>query len=167
MSLWIAKDTKGYEKHEIWHSARPFRVFRSLSRLSWSKSFGRGSMRQWHFDPYHQRIDEALEATQTPPAADTEWPIWEVFQQARRGEHHQHVGSVHAPNAEMALLLAKENFVRRGPCANLWVAPASAIYATTYDDADLFERTTDKSYRETVGYRGFRQKRVAKMKDEG
>lgn len=116
-------------------------------------------MREWQFNPYHQRIEEALEQTATPPPADTEWGVWEVFQQDRRGEHHHHVGSVHAPDAEMALVLAKENFVRRGACVNLWVVPSSAILATAYEDADIFQTTSDKNYREAAGYRGFRQKR--------
>ena len=49
-------------------------------------------MKEWRFNPYHQRIDEALEQTQAAPPADTEWQVWEVFQQVKRGEHHQHVG---------------------------------------------------------------------------
>lgn len=116
----------------------------------------------YHFNPYHQRIDEAM--AKTPPGeaipADTEWPVWEVFQQAKRGEHHVHVGSLHAPDAETALLLAREQYVRRGTAVSLWVAPADAILATRYDDPDFFARTSDKSYRENVGYRAFRQGRV-------
>ncbi len=123
-------------------------------------------MHEWQFNPYHQRIDEALEQTAAPPPADTEWGVWEVFQQDRRGEHHHHVGSVHAPDAEMALVLAKENFVRRGPCVNLWVVPSSAILATAYEDADLFRPTSDKTYREAAGYRGFRQKRRGRKTED-
>ena len=95
----------------------------------------------------------------SPPPADTEWRVWEVFQQAKRGEPHVHVGSIHAPDAELALLLAREQYVRRGSAVNLWVAPADAILATPYDEPDFFVRTSDKSYRENVGYRGFRQGR--------
>ena len=124
-------------------------------------------MKEWEFNPYHQRIDEALETTQTPPPADTEWELWEVFQQVRRGEHHQHVGAVHAPDPEMALVLAKENFVRRGQAVNLWVVPASCIFATSYEDSDIFQQGSDKSYREVWGYRGFRQSRLTKIKEGG
>ena len=49
--------------------------------------------------------------------------------------------------------------MRRGPCVNLWVVPSAAIFATAYDDADIFQPTSDKTYREAAGYRGFRQKR--------
>lgn len=84
---------------------------------------------------------------------DTQWTTWEVFHQVKRGAAHVHVGSVHAPDAEMALLLAKEQFARRQNCVNLWVVPSSAIVSTPYTDADMFEHGTDKSYREAFGYK--------------
>ena len=46
---------------------------------------------------------------------DTQWPIYEVFHQQTRGEPHIHVGSVHATDAEMAIVLAKEQYCRRPP----------------------------------------------------
>ena len=82
--------------------------------------------------------------------ADT---TWEVFHQAKRGKHHVHVGTVHAADSEMAILMAKEQFARRQACVNLWVVPTSAITATPYEDADIFEHGTDKSYREAFGYK--------------
>jgi len=36
---------------------------------------------------------------------------------------------------------------------NLWVVPAEAILATAYENDDIFERGTDKSYRESWGYK--------------
>lgn len=83
---------------------------------------------------------------------DTQWGIFEVFHQQARGEPHVHVGSIHAPDGESALMLAKEQFGRRQACVNMWVVPAEAIIATEYEDADLFEHGTDKSYREAFGY---------------
>ncbi|MFQ5413940.1 MAG: 1,2-phenylacetyl-CoA epoxidase subunit B [Phycisphaerae bacterium] len=85
--------------------------------------------------------------------SDTQWPIFEVFHQQARGEPHVHVGSIHATDADMALILAKEQYARRQACVNLWVVPAAAITASPYDDADMFEHVTDKSYRESWGYR--------------
>ncbi len=84
---------------------------------------------------------------------DTQWKVFEVFHQQARGEPHVHVGSVHAPDAEMALVLAKEQYCRRQACVNLWVVPAEAILATAYENDDIFERGTDKSYRESWGYK--------------
>lgn len=83
---------------------------------------------------------------------DTQWTIFEVFHQQSRGDPHVHVGSIHAPDAESALMLAKEQFGRRQACVNLWVAPAEVITATRYEDADIFEHGCDKSYREAFGY---------------
>jgi len=84
---------------------------------------------------------------------DSQGQVFEVFHQQARGEPHIHVGSVHAPDAEMALILAKEQYCRRQACVNLWVVPASAITATCYENDDIFERATDKSYRESWGYK--------------
>ncbi len=83
---------------------------------------------------------------------DTQWPVFEVFHQQARGEPHVHVGSIHAPDAETALVLAKEQFGRRQACVNLWVVPIGAISATSYEDADIFQHGSDKSYREAYGY---------------
>ena len=84
---------------------------------------------------------------------DTQWPVYEVFHQQARGEVHVHVGSIHASDPEMALVLAKEQYARRQACVNLWVVPVDAITASEYEDSDIFERGTDKSYRETWGYK--------------
>lgn len=83
---------------------------------------------------------------------DTQWPVFEVFHQQARGEPHVYVGSIHAPDAEMALVLAKEQYARRQACVNLWVVPLEAITASRYEDADMFEHHTDRSYRESWGY---------------
>jgi ring-1,2-phenylacetyl-CoA epoxidase subunit PaaB len=116
--------------------------------------------RAWSFDPYHQRLSFARHNAPPEVPVDTEWPQWEVFQQERRGEHHKHVGTIHAPDAELALVLSKENFARRGDCVNLWVVRAADIYATDYEDADVFEHTTDKTYREPAGYHGLRKRKI-------
>jgi ring-1,2-phenylacetyl-CoA epoxidase subunit PaaB len=84
--------------------------------------------------------------------------VWAVFLQARRRDPHVYVGDVHAPDAEMALLLAKENYARRDPCVNLWVVPAAEIRETTSEAAEMFEPVTDKSYRFGGSYR--QQQRV-------
>ncbi len=65
---------------------------------------------------------------------DTQWPRFEVFEQAQPGQPHRNAGAVHAPDAEMALLNARDVFVRRPDCASLWVAPESAIYSQTAEE---------------------------------
>ena len=71
--------------------------------------------------------------------SDTQWPRYEVFVQEQPGRPHQHAGSVHAPDPEMALLNARDVFVRRPECAGLWIAPAEAITGAT---AEELERIT-------------------------
>ena len=65
---------------------------------------------------------------------DTQWPIYEVFQQERTGEPHRNVGSVHAPDTEMAMQNAKDVFVRRPSCLSMWVVPAGLILAKTLQE---------------------------------
>ena len=66
--------------------------------------------------------------------SDTQWPRYEVFVQEGPGRPHQHAGSVHAPDAEMALLNGRDVFVRRPECASLWVAPATAVRGGTAEE---------------------------------
>ena len=95
------------------------------------------------------------------PARDETWArrlapphdVWAVFLQARTRDPHVHVGDVHAPDAEMALLVAKENYARRDPCVNLWVVRADEIHATTAGASEMFEPGIDKSYRFGGSYR--------------
>ena len=58
---------------------------------------------------------------------DTQWPRYEVFVQEAEGKAHVHAGSVHATDPEIALLNARDVFVRRPECVSLWVVSASAV----------------------------------------
>jgi ring-1,2-phenylacetyl-CoA epoxidase subunit PaaB len=66
--------------------------------------------------------------------SDTQWPRYEVFHQEAPDRPHRHAGSVHAPDAEMALLNGRDVFVRRPECSSLWVAPAGAISGATAEE---------------------------------
>lgn len=80
-------------------------------------------------------------------------PLWEVFIRARAGLSHRHVGSVHAPDAEMALLAARDTYTRRGEGLSIWVVPSAAIAASDPADKDsLFEPTASKPYRHPTFY---------------
>jgi ring-1,2-phenylacetyl-CoA epoxidase subunit PaaB len=68
--------------------------------------------------------------------SDTQWPRYEVFHQEAPDRPHRHAGSVHAPDAEMALLNARDVFVRRPECSSLWVAPAASIVAGSAEKTD-------------------------------
>ena len=71
---------------------------------------------------------------------DTQWPRYQVFQQEKEGDPHQDVGTVHAPDPEMALFNARDVFVRRPECHSLWVVPVESI---TFRTAQELERQQD------------------------
>ena len=84
----------------------------------------------------------------------TQWDLWEVFTQKKTGAPHEHAGSVHAPDKEMALQNARDVYSRRGEAINLWVVPAAAIVATQPEDAsNFFEPSDDKIYRHPQFYK--------------
>lgn len=85
------------------------------------------------------------------PKEKLEYGVYEVFVQKTALDHHQHVGSVIAPSPDMALITARENFLRRDPAVNLWVVPRESIYATPYE-GDYLTREMDRRYREVSGY---------------
>jgi ring-1,2-phenylacetyl-CoA epoxidase subunit PaaB len=65
---------------------------------------------------------------------DTQWPRWEVFKQDDLRQPHRSIGTVHAPDAELALLTARDVHVRRPDCASLWVARADRITSLTAEE---------------------------------
>ncbi len=89
----------------------------------------------------------------TPLESLDQFQTYEVFHQKKRGQQHQHVGIVHAPNPDMALLYAKEQYSRRGETANLWVVPSNCVFATEYADDDIFELAPEKFYRDPATYK--------------
>ena len=86
-------------------------------------------------------------------AAQRDWPLWEVFVRPRRGLSHAHVGSLHAPDATLALQNARDVYTRRGEGVSIWVVPASEISATSPDERDAwFDPAADKVYRHPTFY---------------
>lgn len=64
---------------------------------------------------------------------DTQWPRFFVFKKDSVDAPHLNCGSIHAPDRDMALLNARDVFVRRPDCVSLWVAPASQVSEVTVD----------------------------------
>ena len=82
-----------------------------------------------------------------------EWPIWEVFIRSKNGLEHRHVGSLHAPDAEMALENARDVYTRRQEGVSIWVVESKHITAThPQDSEELFEPARDKVYRHPTFY---------------
>ena len=84
---------------------------------------------------------------------DVREPLWEVFIRSKRGLSHNHVGSLHAPDARMALRNARDVFTRRMEGISIWVVPSAAITATSPEERDpFFEPAADKAYRHPTFY---------------
>ena len=80
-------------------------------------------------------------------------PLWEVFTQAEDGQPHEHAGSVHAPDKELALQNARDVYSRRGKVVNIWVVRSDQIVASEAKDRpSFFEPGDDKPYRHTSFY---------------
>jgi ring-1,2-phenylacetyl-CoA epoxidase subunit PaaB len=65
---------------------------------------------------------------------DSQWPRYQVFLQEKPGGSFEDVGSVHAPDLELALLNARDVFARRPECAGMWVVPAGKIFSRTREE---------------------------------
>ena len=82
-----------------------------------------------------------------------DWPLWEVFVRSRGGLSHRHVGSVHAPDAEIAVRHARDTYTRRMEGVSLWVVPAASIIASDpAEDGPMFGPAEDKIYRHPTFY---------------
>lgn len=82
-----------------------------------------------------------------------DWPLWEVFIRSKHGLSHRHAGSVHAPDAEIALRHARDTYTRRMEGVSIWVIPSSEISASDPDEAAAnFEPAESKIYRHPTFY---------------
>ena len=85
---------------------------------------------------------------------DTQWPRFMVFQQAGQSEPVLHNGSVHASDIEMAMLNARDVFVRRPEASELWVVPVDQIYSRTREELALSknEKIIDQSINRLIDF---------------
>lgn len=83
----------------------------------------------------------------------SDWPLWEIFIRSAHGLAHKHVGSLHAPDAEMAIRNARDVYTRRNEGVSIWVVRSSDISASSPAEKDaLFEAANDKVYRHPTFY---------------
>jgi ring-1,2-phenylacetyl-CoA epoxidase subunit PaaB len=81
------------------------------------------------------------------------WKIWEVFIRSKNGLSHKHAGSLHAPDAEMAIKNARDVYTRRNEGISIWVVESEAITASSPDENEaLFTPADDKVYRHPTFY---------------
>jgi len=83
--------------------------------------------------------------------------VYEVFRRSGHKEPFEHCGAVIAPDPQMALLMAKECFLRRREGEHLWVVRRNDVHS--FSDETLLEIAADKSYRFASAYRDVVKKR--------
>lgn len=82
-----------------------------------------------------------------------DWPLWEIFIRSQHGLTHKHVGSLHAPDAEMAIKNARDVYTRRNEGVSIWAVKSSEITASSPGEKEpLFEPANDKVYRHPTFY---------------
>jgi len=90
---------------------------------------------------------------QATGSAGAEWPLWEVFVRPKAGLDHKHCGSLHAPDPQAALQLARDVYTRRQEGTSIWVVRSDAIVASDPADKEaLFDPMADKVYRHPTFY---------------
>ncbi len=86
-------------------------------------------------DPRVQRLPAIGEPGVIKPKAPLDqFGSFEVFVQPKDGKPFQHEGIVHAPNLELAYVLAKEAFTRRFTCTSLYVADTRSVFVSPLTD---------------------------------
>ncbi|HVF52532.1 MAG TPA: 1,2-phenylacetyl-CoA epoxidase subunit B [Actinomycetota bacterium] len=83
--------------------------------------------------------------------------VYEVFRRSGHKEPFEHSGSVIAPDPDMALMMAKECFLRRREGEHLWVVRRSDIHS--FSDESMLTVGADKMYRFAEAYRDVVAKR--------
>lgn len=85
--------------------------------------------------------------------ANKEWPLWEVFIRSKQGLNHKHVGSLRAPDEQLAIENARDVYTRRSEGISIWVVESANIFASDPQDADsLYEPANSKVYRHPTFY---------------
>jgi ring-1,2-phenylacetyl-CoA epoxidase subunit PaaB len=100
-------------------------------------------------DPRVERLPEIGEEGKINPKAPLDqFGTYEVFVEPKPGKPFQHEGAVHAPNLEMAYVLAKETFTRRFTCSSLYVCDTRDVFVSPMTEGeqnayDLIEVTSN------------------------
>lgn len=89
-------------------------------------------------DPRVNRLPKIGVPGQIQPKAPLDqFGTFEVFVQPKDDKPFQHEGIVHAPNLEMAYVLAKETFTRRFLCTSLHVADTRNVHVSPMSEAEI------------------------------
>ena len=73
---------------------------------------------------------------------------YEVFLKPDGRDEFRHAGSIEAPNDEVALVMARENYARRAEGSRLWLVDRARIVV---GDEDFVAPNADKPHRHNDG----------------
>jgi ring-1,2-phenylacetyl-CoA epoxidase subunit PaaB len=90
---------------------------------------------------------------------------FEVFSRKTPTAPVQYHFSLLAPNEDIAILMAQENFMRRDSVDDIWVVKRQNIRKMTPEEKKTLNRLDNKDYRTTKGY-GYLKKKWRKYEQE-
>lgn len=90
--------------------------------------------------------------------------IWEVFLKREGKDEFRHAGSLEAPDAELAQLLARDSYCRRGEGREMWLVERSNVLVV---DPDVLSVTVDQPHRANDGTAVAAHRRAQRTGDEG
>ena len=110
-------------------------------------------LKRYFYGDYGDKESPIGGDSQNSPLGGGDWPLWEVFIRSKQGLDHKHVGSLHAPDAQMAVENARDVYTRRNEGVSIWVVESKYIHASNPDEAESFyEPANDKIYRHPTFY---------------
>ena len=80
--------------------------------------------------------------------------IWDVLSRSRKGQGWEAVGSVNAPDLDMAMLLARETHFRHGEGKTYALRPRGSDEVHECPDPTGIGGVLDRDYRRQAGYVG-------------
>ena len=104
-------------------------------------------------DPRVARLPEIGEVGKINPKATLDqFGTFEVFVQPKDGKPFQHEGIVHAPNLDLAYILAKETFTRRFTCSSLYVVDTRDVFVSplTEGNQNVYDLISETPENETA-----------------
>ena len=88
-------------------------------------------------DPRVNRLPQTGTGEVKAKAPLDQFGTYEVFVQPKEGKPFQHEGAVHAPELELAYVLAKETFTRRFTCTSLCVVDTRHVYVSPMTEGNV------------------------------
>jgi len=87
---------------------------------------------------------------------------YEIFLKPDGRDEFRHAGSIEAPNDEVALVMARENYARRAEGSRLWLVDRARIVV---GDEDFVAPNADKPHRHNDGARVAERRR--RLREDG